>query len=49
MQVSDVVEPVGQGSGAVEGEALVQHMKGHVLETVVVQRRLRKREENTEQ
>lgn len=32
-----MVKPVGQGAGAVEGEALVEHMEGHILKSVVVQ------------
>lgn len=35
-----MVEPVGQRAGAVQGEALVESMEGHVLEGVVVQRQL---------
>lgn len=32
-----MVEPVGQRAGAVEREALVQHVEGHVLKAVIVQ------------
>lgn len=40
VEVGVVVKPVGQRAGAVQGEALVEDMEGHVLKSVVVQRRL---------
>ena len=45
VQVSAVVEPVGQRAAAVEGEALVEDVEGHVLKAVVVQRHLQEEEE----
>lgn len=48
VQVCDVVEPVGQRAGAVEGEALMEHVEGHVLKAVVVQRDLQGREDHNE-
>ena len=36
-----MVEPIGQCAGGVQGEALVEEMEGHVLKSVVVQRRLK--------
>ena len=41
VQVGVVVKPVRQCAGAVQGEALVEHMEGNILKTVVVQRHLR--------
>lgn len=35
-----MVEPVGEGAMAVEGKALVQDVKGHVLKAVASQGRL---------
>lgn len=48
VQVCDVVKPVGQRAGAVEGEALMEHVEGHVLKAVVVQRHLQSREDHNE-
>lgn len=40
VEVGVVVKPVGQRAVAVQGEALVEDMEGHVLKSVVVQRHL---------
>lgn len=40
VKVGVVVEPVGQRTVAVRGETLVEHMEGHILKGVVVQRHL---------
>lgn len=40
VKVGVVVEPVGQRAVAVRGETLVEHMEGHILKGVVVQRHL---------
>lgn len=44
VEVGVVVKPVGKRALAIQREALVEHMKGHVLKSVVVQRHLQARQ-----